>query len=259
MAMPGGIISPWGQARRRRNDAEQPGRRVRRRLARRVPRVGNRPHFNYYSMPFADQSTRKLAKLKYVQHDSYAGPGAVAIISKQFRANGMYDPDHTGVGHQPYGFDQLMGQYFHYTVLKCTCEVESLSNETYVDLVSFIAYHNEAGVPAAAFAAGAANGLREIPMISKDLIPITIGHYAQAPRCTRLSVDVAKAFGKSKANIIGDHNFQGDVGADPLEDCYFSVNTYSPNAADESNHTLKFKTTLTYLAMFTEPRWFTTS
>jgi hypothetical protein len=33
-----------------------------------------------------------------------------------FRANSVYDPDYTGVGHQPMGYDVWAGQYTHYIV-----------------------------------------------------------------------------------------------------------------------------------------------
>jgi len=38
-------------------------------------------------------------------------------------ANGLFDPNISGTGHQPYGFDQWMTMYDHYTVLNCWIEV----------------------------------------------------------------------------------------------------------------------------------------
>ena len=51
-------------------------------------------------------------------------PTGIAAATYSFRANSLYDPDFTGTGHQPIGFDQLMAFYEHYTVIaariKCT-------------------------------------------------------------------------------------------------------------------------------------------
>jgi hypothetical protein len=40
-----------------------------------------------------------------------------------FSANGLYDPDITGTGHQPRGFDQLIALYDHYVVERASCKV----------------------------------------------------------------------------------------------------------------------------------------
>lgn len=44
--------------------------------------------------------------------------GAVGVFGteKIFRLNSLYDPDYSGTGHQPYGFDQLAGLYRKYMV-----------------------------------------------------------------------------------------------------------------------------------------------
>jgi len=42
---------------------------------------------------------------------------AGSIANYVFSATGMYDPDITGTGHQPLGFDQWLGLFYnHYTV-----------------------------------------------------------------------------------------------------------------------------------------------
>jgi len=41
-----------------------------------------------------------------------------------FSANGMYDPNITATGHQPYYFDQMTALYNHYTVIGSKAEFE---------------------------------------------------------------------------------------------------------------------------------------
>jgi hypothetical protein len=55
-------------------------------------------------------------KLRYVTEftlDAAIGGAAQRV----FRANSLFDPDVTGIGHQPMGFDQWAEIYSHYTVL----------------------------------------------------------------------------------------------------------------------------------------------
>jgi hypothetical protein len=48
-----------------------------------------------------------------------------------FSANGLYDPDITGTGHQPRGFDQLIALYDHYVVTKSVCHVQFTGGITF--------------------------------------------------------------------------------------------------------------------------------
>lgn len=56
-------------------------------------------------------------KLTYT-HTSGLSSGTVGVIGTEqvFRLNSLYDPDFTGSGHQPYGFDQVSSLYKHYQV-----------------------------------------------------------------------------------------------------------------------------------------------
>ena len=53
------------------------------------------------------------------------GNGAVGVCGseKVYRLNSLFDPDLSGVGHQPYGYDQLMAIYQRYKVIYCDVEV----------------------------------------------------------------------------------------------------------------------------------------
>jgi hypothetical protein len=55
--------------------------------------------------------------LKYCSSKQYtSGTGGIVGTTNTFQLNGLYDPDITGAGHQPYGFDQITPFYSVYTV-----------------------------------------------------------------------------------------------------------------------------------------------
>jgi len=68
---------------------------------------------NYIPVGFPKSN---LVKLRYVDYCSL-NPGVGTIAQHIFKANGLYDPNTTGVGHQPMGFDQWSLFYNHYTVI----------------------------------------------------------------------------------------------------------------------------------------------
>lgn len=79
--------------------------------------------FGLGPFPSKRQATFKYAEL--LDFTLTSGKG-----SYQYSCNGMYDPNITGVGHQPMYFDEVMAVYNHYTVIsskiKITPAVSSL-------------------------------------------------------------------------------------------------------------------------------------
>ncbi len=59
----------------------------------------------------------RWARLRYVESITL-NPGVAAIAFHYFRANSLFDPDFTGVGHQPMNYDQISIGYQHYTVFQ---------------------------------------------------------------------------------------------------------------------------------------------
>lgn len=62
------------------------------------------------------------AKLKYVETLAFSS-ALGAVQSNVFRANSLFDPNETGVGHQPMYFDQFAAIYNRYVVRKARMKV----------------------------------------------------------------------------------------------------------------------------------------
>lgn len=69
--------------------------------------------------PFPDRSVQRLKYVDFIQLD----PATTVPAFWNFCANGMYDPNQTGVGHQPMGYDQYATLYNHYHVMESYIKV----------------------------------------------------------------------------------------------------------------------------------------
>jgi hypothetical protein len=58
----------------------------------------------------------KVAKLRYCEETGFTSTSG-AFSTHVYKANDVYDPDYSGGGHQPMGFDQWALLYNHYIVL----------------------------------------------------------------------------------------------------------------------------------------------
>lgn len=78
-------------------------------------------NINRSLQPFAQ---RYIARMKYA---TVAQLNLSNNYLYQFNINSLYDPDRTGTGHQPYGFDQLAGIYNRYRVISCSYQITAYS------------------------------------------------------------------------------------------------------------------------------------
>lgn len=95
-------------------------KRVHSNVARGVKRTARRRRLPFIARgPYPDNM---LVRMKYTTEVSLNPPNS-GIANHIFSFNGLYDPDITGVGHQPYGFDEWMALYNHYCVVASTCSM----------------------------------------------------------------------------------------------------------------------------------------
>jgi hypothetical protein len=184
--------------------------------------------------------------LKYSTEFSL-NPSAGGVARQVFVANGLYDPDYSGVGHQPYSFDQIMALYNHYTVLKARITVRQVA---------------AGGDVYGAFGVTLSGSADDLSGLSLDTIlehPGTkswaeIVRYTQ-PAPQEVSFDAQQFFGAT--NVVGKDPYVGTAAANPSEQAFFTVWIGAHAGTDPSAVT--FQATLEFEAVFSEPRTLSSS
>lgn len=169
-------------------------------------------------------------------------PGAHHI----WRANDLFDPNYSGAGHQPRGFDQLMGMFDHFNVIGSKISVKFINNDSLVQgvLCSIVLRDSSTPIPNT-------TTLREYPGIASTVL----GHSVSGRNMGTLSkgFSAKKFFGKS---LAADEQ-QGSSTASPLEQAYFFIGCTSQ--ASGTVNSVECYVTIDYTAIFTEPKMPATS
>ena len=199
-------------------------------------------------LPRNDQTTKHTARLCYHQVITLDASTGTSI-EYNFAANDCGDPDHTGTGHQPMGFDQLMpGKFDHYTVIGAMCRVRLLpttgSNVAIPPMVGLRVTDRT----------GQTQGkdlsyLREMGISMKSMGSIISTDAERG--LLRANFSAKKFFGKSA--IVGDYLYRGDTSTPPPELAYFSICAVSPDAIVDPT-SIKLEVYIEYIVVFTEPK-----
>jgi hypothetical protein len=174
--------------------------------------------------------------------------GTGAAGNYLFSANGMYDPNITGTGHQPIGFDQMMALYEQYTVVAAAVEVNFLPNNP--ARCGVYLSPDTSGLTSASqiIENGLANtkvfnGLTASATANNPFAPVT------------LNCDIASYFGrKTEQELLNDDQLYGTAAANPNEQVYFAVTGWQFNPDGSTSKSFTFDITLSYDVIFWEPK-----
>jgi hypothetical protein len=183
---------------------------------------------------------QKHVTMAYVsRHRLSTTTGSVSV--QQFRLNSLFDPDFTGGGHQPMGFDQWSAFYNHYVVTKCTYEVEFVDVTNSVTTQSTVAFH-----------------VSDDTVIPTDLETLTeLGSQTAlasiyGPTVISGSVDVAAFYRRPKNSITLDGDLRSIVTASPSDIVIGSL--VSQTNSQASSGTLDAIVKLVFTSVFMEPK-----
>jgi hypothetical protein len=187
---------------------------------------------------FPPKTTKILRYCDTISLNSTSG----AVVTYVIRANDLFDPDFTGTGHQPMGFDQMMLFYNHFCVVKARliCIFKSTSGNVSTALIRQDAASTPLTVINRIFEFGGC--------VSAQLE--TEGTFGASKRL-ELSVDIAKLQGVNRNTMLADPSLRGDAATSPTEVTYFHIQLFDSGGATSGAYVEFF---LEQVAVFMEPR-----
>lgn len=191
---------------------------------------------------FTSRSKHKM--LPYYSTYSLTPPITGLASSIVFSANGLYDPDISGVGTQPMGFDQMMIFYEHYTVYSARIIVTFRNYTTSTSPIVYIAARADTPLTSDP------KTIMEIGnSVSTQLLP---GPGSGSLKELKLTLRVAPFLGFD--DLMDSTVSRGDISSNPSEGVFFHVGAYNNEPGAAAVGEVKCQVRIEYDAVFTEPR-----
>ncbi len=169
---------------------------------------------------------------------------AGASASYRFSCNGMYDPNRSGVGHQPMGFDQFVGVlYDHFTVIAAKITVTAMSQTTTVPQANQIMSIQIRDTSTATTPI-------ERAIEQGRAVYGHIGSSSGSAAVLKLTHKVAPHKFLGRSHPLSDPDLKGNNTADPAEECFFEINVASQDGDDPED--LDLLVVIEYTAILTE-------
>lgn len=133
---------------------------------------------------------------------------------QQWNLNSLFDPNRSGTGHQPLGFDQLATLYQRYRVLKAAWKVQTVPVfGPIIPIVAVVPTNNTTSL------ATAIDTACELPYSQNKLCGgiYTAAGTSPEPQSIRGSCSLDKIYGCTAAELKGSDRYQALVSADPSE------------------------------------------
>lgn len=162
----------------------------------------------------------------------------------RFNMNSLYDPDLTGTGHQPYGFDQMAALFNRYRVYGCSYIVNGyqFNNPIRFGVVS----SNDSAAPSNLAT------LIEYPR-SKTTIQVPGGAKAQL----KGYVNLPSLTGRTKSQYMADDRYQAQNNTSPQE--ALILNVMAQSLSDTTLESCTMMVTLVFHCEWFDPIVFATS
>lgn len=188
----------------------------------------------------------KFCKLKYCEEITI-NAAVASVATHVFRTNSLYDPNSTGVGHQPMGFDEWALRYGRYVVLSSTCYMRYINPTTENAVPCFFCVAQTA--TGTVYSGLATTRLLENPHHSKVKVAGD-ADVANENRdhTVRTTWNARKWFRK---NPMVENDYGAAITANPAEMCYFECCCAAISGNDPAGQ--NFLVTIYYNCAFFDP------
>lgn len=177
----------------------------------------------------------------YFDEGVFLNPGISSPSMQIFNLSSLYDPDTTGTGHQPMGFDQLIPLYDHYTVHRAKVRVTFTSNDATYPQFAVLALSDTSTLPSN-LGTVIENGRCQYKILgprggSKQVVELT------------LEVDHSQFFARS---VFAGDKYMGTASTSPSDAVFLHVGLQG-YAATDTNGAYVF-TEIIYESRLSEPK-----
>lgn len=178
---------------------------------------------------------RYFCKLKYTPDAPIVHVTTTTCGTYVYRGNDLYDPDYSGAGHQPLGFDQLMSLYSKFVVMGSKIEMRFCQ----VAGNSIVSVRPQPDVTAP---------------ISIELEPekrrtkyrwLASGGRTNGRLVSYMST--ARQFGVMKSKVFCEDSYSGTASASPANVWYWMIGDQDPSGTSQTIHILP---TITFYCCF---------
>lgn len=193
----------------------------------------------------------KLVKLRYNQHVDLAPVGPGVLSKYVFRCNGPYDPDQSGIGHQPMGYDAWSAIYGRYVVVGAKIGVRMTQMHAEMEPIGAAELPMVAGITVdddASFLSTASEAIERGTSTFRHFVNLN---------ANGKSISMTKAWSAKKwfhvANIKDVETMGSAVDSLPSRQAFFII-WVGPTDANSEYLDTELEVTIEYLVLFTQPK-----
>lgn len=182
-----------------------------------------------------------FTKTRYCAVEVEINAGLGTPASHVFNLMGLYDPDITGIGHQPIAFDQMMLLYNHYYVIGSRARVTATAWDT-VQSTDLILHVKDQAATSSDIEQIIENGQCRWGRLGRS-------GSGQESKTLTLNFSPKTYFGRK---IFGETAFRGDSGSNPSESAYLHITCMGTGGTD--TNVIRCTVQLEFLVIYTEPK-----